>query len=176
MKAWNFQVNNDPKEVRRRLESSLGGTKKFVFKVNSDIKEPVKFKIRRRMLLGFEINTQNNLIVNGKLFKVDPENKTDVKIDFQLHPLSKVLLYGHLILGLGLLSGMVLEYSSDTYMWIIGGILLATGILIGFHLKKEVEKQVQEYKILISEILEFAPAEAWRSTEKGSGSAASSAF
>lgn len=157
MKAWNFQVRNNPKEVSRRLESSLGGTKRFVFKVNSD-KEPVKFKIRKRMLLGFEINTQNNLIVNGKLFPADPENKTDVKIDFRLHPLSKVLLYGHLILGLGLLGGMVLEYSSDTYMWVIGGILLATGVLIGLHLKKEVKKQVQEYKTLISGTLKLEPA------------------
>ena len=166
MKAWNFQVKNDPKEVSRRLESSLGGTKGFVFKVNSDKKEPVKFKIRKRMLLGFEINTQNNLIVNGKLFPADPENKTDVKIDFRLHPLSKVLLYGHLILGLGLLGGVALEYSSNTYMWIIGGILLATGVFFGLHLKKEFERQVHEYKTLISGILEFTPAEGRGPTEK----------
>ncbi|WP_029038196.1 hypothetical protein [Salinimicrobium xinjiangense] len=160
MRIWNFQVSSDPVEVSRRLESAFGGTKRFVFRVNSEKKKPVKFKIRKRMLLGFEINTQNNLIVTGKLFKVDSEDKTDVKIAFMLHPLSKVLLFGHLILGLGLLAGMVLEYSSNAYMWIIGGILLATGLLIGLHLKKEVEKQVQEYKILISGILEYSPAEA----------------
>lgn len=155
MKAWNFRVIGDPREVSRKLESSLGETNRFVFKMNSDKKDLMNFKIRKRMLLGFEINSQNNLIVKGKIFKGNPEHKTVVKIDFRLHPLSKLLLYGHLILGLGLLAAMVVKFGTNTYMFIAGGILLAVGILFGLHLQKEFGNQIQEYKTLISGILKF---------------------
>lgn len=155
MKAWNFQVSSDPKEISRKLDSSLGSTNRFVFKANSGKKDLVKFRIRKRMLLAFEINTQNNLIVNGKIFKVNPENKSDVEISFALHPLSKLLLYGHIILGLGFLAAVILKFSTNSYMFILGGILLAIGIIGWLHLQRVFDKQIQEYKTLISEILEL---------------------
>lgn len=158
MKAWKFNVQNDPNEISRKLDSSLGRTNRFVFKIDSNKKDLVKFKLRKRMLLAFEINSQNNLIVNGKIYKANPENYTNVEISFKLHPLSKLLLYGHIFLGVGLLAGMVLEYSTNSYMFIMGGIILATGVLFGLHLQKEFNKQVQDYKALFSKILEFPAA------------------
>lgn len=152
MKDWNFQVKNSPKEVSEKLESVLGSAKRFVFNINDDKINPAKFKLRKRLLLPFEINTQNNIIVNGKLSK-EHRNKTDIKISFTQHPLSKLLMYGHIILGLSFLAAIILEYSNNSYAYLIAGILIAIGILLGLHLNKNFDKNVQEYKKLISEIL-----------------------
>ncbi len=151
MKDWNFQVKNSPKEISKKLESSLGSANRFVFNMNCDKINIVKFKIRKRLLLPFEINTQNNIIVKGKISKTHTE--TDVEVSFTQHPLSKLLMYGHLILGLGFLATIILEFSNNSYTYLISGILLAIGILLGIHLKKNFDKNVQEYKKLISEIL-----------------------
>ena len=155
MKEWNFQVNNSPKGISKKLESSLGGADKFALKTNSDKRNNVKFKLRKRLLLPFEISTQNNIIVNGKLLKTDTDNVTDIKIFFTQHPLTILLIYGHIALGLGFLLGMFLNISSNTYMYLIGGILLAIGVLFKLHYQKDFRKNVQEYKTLISKILEI---------------------
>ncbi|WP_081212480.1 hypothetical protein [Salegentibacter sediminis] len=155
MKAWNFQVNNSPQEISQKLESSLGVADRFVFKLDAHENNPVQFKLRKRFLLPFEINTQNNLIVNGKIVKAAAGNKTDIEVSFAQHPLALLLIYGHIILGLGILVGIFLNLSSNSYMYLFGGSLLAIGILLGFHLKKDFDKNVQEYKFLIAKILEF---------------------
>ena len=154
MKDWNFQVKNSPKEISEKLEFALGGANKFVLNMNYDKIKPAKFKIRKRLLLPFEINTQNNIIVKGEISKNHTGNKTDVEVSFTQHPLSKLLMYGHIILGLGFLAAIILEYSNNTYTYLIAGILIAIGVLLGIHLKKNFDKNVQEYKKLISEILE----------------------
>lgn len=155
MNDWNFQLKNSPREISNKLQSSLGSANRFVFNMNDDKIDPVKFKIRKRLLLPFEINTQNNIIVNGKISKTYTGKETDVEVSFNQHPLSKLLMYGHIILGLGFLAAIILEFSNNSYSYIIGGLLLAIGILLGIHLKKNFDKNVQEYKKLIAEILEF---------------------
>jgi len=122
MKDWNFQVKNSPKEISKKLESSLGSANRFVLNMNYDKINIVKFKIRKRLLLPFEINTQNNIIVKGKISKTHTE--TDVEVSFTQHPLSKLLMYGHLILGLGFLTTIILEFSNNSYKYLISGILL----------------------------------------------------
>ncbi|MEP6260341.1 MAG: DUF423 domain-containing protein [Gillisia sp.] len=154
MKDWNFQVKNSPKEISEKLESALGGANRFVLNMNYDKINPAKFKIRKRLLLPFEINTQNNIIVKGEISKKHTGNKTEIDVSFTQHPLSKLLMYGHIILGLGFLAAIILEYSNNTYTYLIGGILISIGVLLGIHLKKNFDKNVQEYKKLISEILE----------------------
>lgn len=154
MKAWNFQVKSSPKEISKKIESSLGGAKKFVLNMDYDKNNLVKFKIRKRVLLAFEINSQNTIIVNGEIFKARTKNETDVEISFTQHTFSKLLIFVHIILGLGFLAALILEESSNSYMFIVGGIILAMGILLWLHLQKNFDKNVQEYKILISEILE----------------------
>lgn len=154
MKAWNFQVKNSSKEISKKLESSLGNAHRFVLDMNYDKINRVNFKIRKRLLLSFGINTHNNLVVNGKITKAHPGNETDIEISFSQHPLSKILMYGHSILGLGFVAAIILEYSNNSYSYLIAGILLSIGVLLGIHLKKKFDKNVQEYKKLISEILE----------------------
>jgi hypothetical protein len=154
MKKWNFQIKSSPKEVSKRLESSLGGAKRFVFHMIYDEEKSVKFKIRKRMLLAFEINAQNNIIVNGKILKTAARNGSDVEVSFTHHTFSKLLIFIHVILGVAVLAALVLEASRESYMYIVGGILLITGFLLWVQLQKNFEKNVQEYKKLISEVLE----------------------
>ncbi len=154
MKAWNFQIKNSPKEISRKLESSLSGANRFALNIDYDKAGLIKFKLRKRLLLPFEINTQNNIIVHGKIFKAATHNESGVEVSFSQHPLAKLLMYGHIILGLGFLAALILEASTNSYMLIVGGLLLAIGILLGLHLKKNFDKNAQEYVILISKILD----------------------
>ncbi|MFD0976188.1 DUF423 domain-containing protein [Salinimicrobium gaetbulicola] len=154
MKNWNFKVTSGPKEMGEKLESSLGGVDRFVLNMNSDKRNTVRFKIRKRLSLPFEINTQNNLIVKGKILKGDAENETDVEVSFSHHPLAKLLIFGHIILGLSLFTGLFLKFASNTYMFIVGGLLLVIGSLLWIHMRRDFDKHVQEYKNLISGILE----------------------
>ena len=121
--------------------------------MNDDKLNLENFKIRKRLLLPFEINKQNNIIVNGKITRIDPGKGTGIKVSFSQHPLSKLIMYGHIILGLGFLVAIILEYSNNSYTYLIAGILLAIGALLGFQLKINFDKNVQEYKKLISETL-----------------------
>lgn len=155
MKGWNFQVKSSPKEISKKLESALGDARRFAFNMNHDKINDITFKIRKRALLAFEINTQNSIIVNGSISKKGIRNKTEVEISFSQHPLAKLLMYGHIILGLGLLAGIILELNGNSYSYIIAGILLAIGVLLWVHFQKNFDKNVQEYKKLISEILEI---------------------
>ncbi|GAA4327312.1 hypothetical protein GCM10023115_24800 [Pontixanthobacter gangjinensis] len=154
MKNWNFQVKNSPEEISEQLKSSLENAKRFAFDMKNNKYNLINFKLRKRLLLPFEINLQNNIIVNGKISKTSSGNETDVEVSFSQHPLSKLIMYGHIILGLGFLAAMVLEYSNNFYTYLIVGILLLIGVLLGSHLKRNFDKNVQEYKKLISEILE----------------------
>ncbi len=153
MKEWNFQVKSSPKEVSKKLDSSLGARNLFVLNLSYGKQDSVKFKLRKRVLLAFELISQNNIIVNGKIIKTEAENQTDVKIFFTLHPLSKLLLYSHFVLGLLFLAAMTLQINSSSYNLIIGGLLLIIGVLYKLHLQKVFNKHVQEYKTLISEVL-----------------------
>ncbi|MGI0105141.1 DUF423 domain-containing protein [Salinimicrobium sp. WS361] len=154
MKDWNFQVNTSPEEISKKLESSLGDRNRFVFKTSREKIDSVKFKIRKRLLLAFEVNVQNNIIVNGTILRREPNTATNVEISFTHHPLAKLLMYGHVILGLGLLAGIIFELNSSSYVYLVVAILLITGILTGMHLKSNFNKNVEDYKKLIGEILE----------------------
>jgi len=90
MKDWSFQVKNSPVEISKHLKSSLESAKRFVFDMNHK-GERVKFRLRKRLLFPFEINTQNNIIVNGKISKTKLGNETDVVVSFSQYPLSKLL-------------------------------------------------------------------------------------
>lgn len=155
MKNWNFQVKSDPAEISEKLKSSFGSVNRFVLNLRTDNPHTVNFKIRKRLSPPFELTTQNNIIVKGEILKRDAENDTCLNVSFSHHPLSLILIFGHIILGLGFLAGIYLEVNSNSYMLIVGGILLATGILFAMHLQKDFKKNVTDYKKLISEILEF---------------------
>tara|TARA_R100000935_G_C2824439_1_gene161520 strand:+ start:192 stop:656 length:465 start_codon:yes stop_codon:yes gene_type:complete len=152
MKKWNFKVKSDPKEIGKKLESSLGEANRFVLSLDKEKINSINFKIRKRMLLAFEINTQNNIIVNGTISKAS-HNNTNVEVSFSQHPLAKLLMYGHIVLGLGFLAGIILKLGNNSVMLLVGLLLIAIGILLAIHLKKSFDKNVQEYKKLIAEIV-----------------------
>ena len=118
---------------------------------NSDF---VVFKIRTRILIAIDSIIQSRTIVNGRIFKTNKSNETDVEISFSRHPLIKFLWLGHIILGLGFIVGIFLKFNIDPYVIIFGGILLTTGVLLWLHHKKEFDKNVQAYKKMISKMLE----------------------
>lgn len=107
------------------------------------------------MLLAFEIMARNNIIVKGNILKSGSSNQADVEITFTHHTLSKLLIFVHLILGLGFLAALIMETNSSPYMLLAGGILISLGFLLWLHLQKIFEKNVQEYKALLSNVLEL---------------------
>ncbi len=155
MKAWNFKVNSNPQKISKKLESALGSVNGFVFNMDQDKNDSVTFKVRKRVLYGWYMIFLNYIIVNGKLLKTDTENETDVKISFTQNFLMTLIIYTYMFGGLGFLIMILSGISSSASMYITGGILLAIGIVLWLEVRKRFDRKVQEYKIMISEILEF---------------------
>lgn len=154
MEAWNFNVKSTPKEIGKRLESALGSVDGFVFNLDRDTNRSMTFKVRKRILYAWYMVFQNWTIVNGKLVETDTDNKTNVEISFTQHFLITLLIFTHLVLGLGLLIAIVTGTGSSAPLFILGGVLIAIGILLWISIRKKFEKDIQKYKTLISEILE----------------------
>ncbi len=154
MKKWNLKVKNNPKEIGKKLESALGSVNGFVFNMGHDKNNPVTFKLRKRVLYAWYMIFQNWTTVNGRLLKMNTENKTNVEISFNQHFLIKLIIFTHLFLGLALLFAIILGINSSAFIYIIGGILLVIGIVLWIAVQKKFEKDIQKYKTLISEILQ----------------------
>ena len=152
MKIWNLNIKSNTKEICEKLESAV--VDRFVFKINRDKNNSVTFKLRKRILYVWYMYFHNWTIVNGKLVSTDTENKTNVEISFTQHWFIILIIYAQMLLGLGLLISIILGVSSNTSLYISGGILLAVGIVLWIIVKKKFEKDIQNYKALISEILE----------------------
>ncbi len=155
MKTWNFKVNSNPKEISKKLESALGIVDGFVFKINQEKNNSISFKVRKRVLYAWYMAFQNWTIVNGELLKNDTENKTNVEIIFNQHFLIRLIVFTHIFLGLGFLIAIISGTSSNASMYIVGGILLAIGFVLWNAVQKKFRKDIQKYKIIISEILEL---------------------
>ncbi len=154
MKKWNFKVKSNVQEIIKKLESTLR-VDGFVFNIDNDKNDSVTFKVRKRGLYAFYLIFINKIIVNGKILKTDTENETNIEISFTQYFLWKLVVFTHMFLGLGFLIAIVLAISSNVYMIIPGGILLAVGIVTWIAVQKKFEKDIQEYKTLISDILEL---------------------
>src|SRR5690606_14802186 len=133
MKAWKFKVNNSPKELSEKLASSLGTGNRFVLDLDHDKKNLVQFKLRKRMLLAFEIMARNNIIVNGNIMSAASSNEADVELSFTHHLLLKFLIFVHGLLGLGFLVALILDKSNSPYMLLVGGILIGLGFFLWLH-------------------------------------------
>lgn len=155
MKTWNFKVNSNPKEISKKLESALGAVDGFVFNINREKNNSMSFRVRKRVLYAWYLVFQNWTIVNGELLKNDTENKTNVVIAFNQHFLIRLIIFTHIFLGLGFLIAIISGISSNASMYIVGGALIAIGIVLRIAVQKKFKKDVQKYKTLISEILEF---------------------
>ena len=154
MKAWNFKTESNPTDISKKLESKLGLDNGFVFSVDNDEKKSITFKIRKQILYGWYWAYQNWTIINGKLLKIDTEDKTNVEISFNQHFLIKLIMFTHIFLGLGLLIGIISGISNSNSLYIFGGIILVLGVFLWVALQRKFERDTQKYKTLISEILE----------------------
>jgi hypothetical protein len=154
MKAWNFKTESNPTDISKKLESKLGLDNGFVFSVDNDEKKSITFKIRKQILYGWYWAYQNWTIINGKLLKIDTEDKTNVEISFNQHFLIKLIMFTHIFLGLGLLIAIISGISNSNSLYIFGGIILVLGVFLWVALQRKFEKDTQKYKTLISEILE----------------------
>ena len=154
MKAWNFKTESNPTDISKKLESKLGLDNGFVFSVNNDEKKSITFKISKQILYGWYWAYQNWTIINGKLLKIDTEDKTNVEISFNQHFLIKLIMFTHIFLGLGLLIAIISGISNSNSLYIFGGIILVLGVFLWVALQRKFERDTQKYKTLISEILE----------------------
>ena len=155
MKAWNFKVKSNSKEIGDKLESALGAVDGLVFNMDCDKNNSVTFKVRKKILYAWYMLFLNYIIVNGKLSKTAIKNETNVEISFTLHFLMALIIFTYVLLFFGLLITIILGTNNSLLMFISGGILLAVGVLLWIEFQKRTDKKVQEYKTLISEILEF---------------------
>lgn len=154
MKAWSFNAESNPTDISKKLESKLGSDNGFVFSVDNDTKKSITFKIRKQILYGWYWAYQNWTIINGKLLKIDTEDKTHVEIYFNQHFLIRLIMFTHIFLGLGLLIAIISGISNSNSLYIFGGIILVLGVFLWVTLQRKFEKDTQKYKTLISEILE----------------------
>ncbi len=155
MKKWNFKVKSNVQEIIKKLDSTLGSVDGFVFNIDNGKNDSVTFKVHKRGLYAFYLMFVNKIIVNGKILKSDTENETNIEISFTQYFLWKLIIFTHMFLGLGFLIVIISGISSSAFMYIPGGILLAIGIVLSIAVQKKFEKDIQEYKTLISEILEL---------------------
>lgn len=152
MKSWNFKVKSNPQEILKKLDSAFGSVDGMVFNLDHDKNDSVVFKVRKRMQDAFAVIHDNQTIVYGKMLKTDTENETDVVICFTQHFLRILFVSIYLVFGL---LAIILGISGSAIIYIIAGFLLAVGISLWIDVQKRFKKDVQQYKTLISEILEF---------------------
>ncbi len=153
MKAWNFKVKNNPTEISKKLEITLGSDNGFLFDTENDENNSITFKIRKRILYVWYWAFQNWTIITGKLIKTDTEDMTNVEISFNQHFLIRLIIFTHIFLGLGLLIAIISGISNNTSMYIFGGATLLLGIILWFAMQNKYTRDVEKYKTLISDIL-----------------------
>lgn len=155
MRAWNFKVKSNPEAIGDKLESSLGSYDGLVFNMDSDKNNSVTFKVRKKILYAWYMLFLNYIIVKGKLSKTAIKNETNVEIIFTLHFLMALIIFTYVLLFFGLLITIILGINNSLLMFVTGVILLAVGLLLWIEFQKRTDNKVQEYKTLISEILQF---------------------
>ncbi|MCL6220515.1 DUF423 domain-containing protein [Zunongwangia pacifica] len=155
MKDWNFKVKNNPTEIKKYLQSSLESVNGFALEIKSDNSSSITFKIRKRLLYAWYIAYHNNLAVNGKLTRPDDQNETTVHISFSQNVLWKFVIFAHIFLVLSFITAIILGNNSGNSMYLLAVITLAIAILLWFRLQKKHKKDIEEYKNLLSETLQF---------------------
>ncbi len=155
MKAWRFTLKSSPKEISEKLQSELNSIGGFVFNLNPEKNNSVTFKVRKRILYAWYMAFQNWTVVKGELLKNDTEYKTNVEITFNQHFFIRLIILTHIILILGFLIAIFSGINNNATMYILGGTLLALGIVLWIALQRKFEKDTRKYKSLITDILEL---------------------
>lgn len=152
MKKWNFIAKNSPLEIISKLEKTIGLTNGFVLKITPVENDSIQFSMRKRIKYGEQILHRNIVIVLGRVYKTDEENKSNVTNTFSQHFLMTFTLA--VTLGVGLIAAISGIIVSDS-MYLPGGTIIAVLFLLLVIALKKFEKDIQEYKTLISQILEI---------------------
>lgn len=155
MKTWKFKLKNSPKEISTKLESELKSIGGFVFNMNLINNKSVTFKVRKRILYAWYMAFQNWTVVKGKLLKNDIENETNVEITFNQHFFIRLIIFAHIVLVLGFLIALITGINVNITQYILGGTLLALGIVLWIAIQRKIEKDIQKYKSLITDIFEI---------------------
>ena len=155
MKAWSFKVKSNPQELINKLDAAFGSGEGFVFKIDKDKNDSLLFNMRKRVHYTSQILHVNRISVNGKILKTETGNETDVEIYFTQHlVMILIIIYGFILGLIAIVSGIW----SGASFYIYGGVLLAIvgiGIVLWIAIQKKFENNIQEYKKLISDILEL---------------------
>lgn len=146
MKNWNFKLKKRPKEVIEKLTSELNSIGGFSF----NNKNTNTFSFRKRILYPWYYAFQNWTVVNGELVENNVENITEVKISFKQHFLIILIIFTHLILGLGLILGLFLATNNQPLTYILGGLVIAFGIIIWIMATRKFKNDSEKYKVLIT--------------------------
>jgi hypothetical protein len=156
MKKWNFKVKSNVKEISKKLDTTLGSANGFDFNLDTSKNDSTTFKVQKRGLYAFYLIYLNKIIVNGKILKTNTENETHIEISFTQYFLWKMVIFTYFLLGLGYLIAIIAGIINTSVLLIpVLGVLLAVGVVILIAIQKKFEKDTQEYKKLISNILEF---------------------
>lgn len=154
MKKWIFKVNSNVQDVSKKLRDSFGSAKGFVFNLDKDDDDSFLFKIHKQGLYAFHLMFINKIIANGTILKTDTNNESIIEISFKQYFLWKLIIFTHIILGFGFLAMLFLKINGNAFIAVFGFLLLAVGIILWITAQRKFKKDVQEYKSLISGILE----------------------
>lgn len=121
----------------------------FVF----DKKNPITFSIRKRVLYPWYMAFQNWTIANGKLSNNNTETATNVKICFNQHFFIQLIISTHIILVLSPIFGLFSATNNKPSTYILGGLIMALGIIIWIAANRKFKKDAEKYKALITESL-----------------------
>ncbi len=153
MKKWNFKIKSNPQENIKKLDSALDSIGGFIFNMDQGKNDSAIFNFRKPVKYPDQILHRNRIVVKGKVLKAATENETDVEISFMPHFFMTLTVISVVIFGLWLI-GVISETSTGASLYLFGGLIVAMGIALWVALQKKFERDVQEYKTLISEILE----------------------
>lgn len=155
MKAWRFKVKSSPKEISEQLKSELQSIGGFVLNMDRANTQAVNFKIRKRFLYIWFMAFQNWTVVKGEMLNNAAENETEINIRFNQHFFIQLVIFTHVILVGGLLAVIISEIDVHNTLYVLLGLLIISGIVLGFAIQRKFEKDIQKYKSLMSEIFEI---------------------
>lgn len=155
MKKWTFKLNSNIEEASKNMKSALATVNGLVFNMSHYKNNSITFKLRKRISYPFYLFFLNSIVLNGKLSKTDIENETAIEISFSQHILWKLILFLDLFLGLSILIALIFTETSSDYMFLIGITILAIGIILWVTVYQKYERNIQEYKIMISNLLDL---------------------
>lgn len=152
MKTWNFKIDDHPKGVSQKIETAFRPISGLVFNMNQN-KNPITFKMRRRILYPWYLFFLNSIIVKGKLSKAEAPDKAQVEISFNQHFLWVLVIATDIILVIALFIAVISGKIEGSLAYGVAALILAVGIVLGLRIQKKYSKDVQDYKTLISETL-----------------------